>query len=233
MNTYSGQLQVQSTKTASIAHGIKTLVYGPAGIGKTRLVATCPKPLLISAEAGVLSLREYDIPMVEINELDDLNKVYDALMGPFGNDFYTVCLDSISEIAEKVLANAKASTKDGRQAYGALADQMWEVIRKFRDLPGKAVLMTAKASQNKDQTTGVTRWGPSLPGQQLESGISYYFDEVFYYNAFRGTQGEFKALCTRASLQHEAKDRSGALDEYENPDMGAIFTKIYNATTGA
>lgn len=219
-------LVVTTTRNESLAHGIKCLVYGRAGVGKTRLMATAPNPILISAEGGMLSLRDQDIPMIKISTLDDLNRAHDYLTGAGGALYHTICLDSISEIGEKVLANAKAGTKDGRQAYGTLADQMWETIRAFRDISGKCVAMTAKAEWVKDEN-GATRWMPSMPGRQLTNGLPYFFDEVFYLGKFSGAGGEFTALQTQADLQYDAKDRSGALDHYEFPDLRNVFNKIY------
>lgn len=219
-------LQVTTTRAASLENGIKVLTYGRSGIGKTRLCATAPRPIIVGAEGGELSLRDQDVPLIRINSLDDLNRAHDWLTGPAGNDYFTLALDSISEIAEKVLANAKAGTKDGRQAYGILADQMWQTIRSFRDIKGKCVVMTAKAQYEKDQD-GVMRWGPSMPGKQLTQGLAYYFDEVFHLGRFRGAGGEFTALQTSADLQFDAKDRSGALEFYEYPDLTNVFNKIY------
>ena len=227
-------LSVTTSDQLSLANGIKGLVYGRSAIGKTRLMATMPKiqvkdgghGIVISAEAGMLSLRDTPIPVIEIKELDDLNRALDYLSGPAGKHFWHIGLDSISEIAEKVLSNAKASTKDGRKAYGDLADQMWAVIREFRDIKGKNVIMTAKAEFNKDEN-GVTRWGPSMPGKQLSQGLPYYFDFVFAYATFRGAGGEHKSLQTCMDMTYEAKDRSGKLSFFEFPDLEQIFNKIY------
>lgn len=219
-------LTVTTTKAASLENGIKALVYGRSGIGKTRLCATAPQPIIIGAEGGELSLRREDVPLVQIKNLDDLNRAHDWLTGPAGNHYYTIALDSISEIAEKVLSNAKAGTKDGRQAYGILADQMWQTIRAFRDIKGKCVVMTAKAEYVKDQD-GALKWGPSMPGKQLTQGLAYFFDEVFHLGRYRGTQGEFTALQTQADLQYDAKDRSGSLEFFEYPDLTNVFNKIY------
>ena len=125
-----------------------------------------------------------------------------------------------------MLANAKAGTKDGRQAYGILADQMWDTIRALRDIKGKQVFMTAKAEYIKDEN-GVTKWGPMMPGKTLTQGLPYFFDEVFHLGSYRGTAGEFTALQTKVDMQFEAKDRSGALEFYEFPDLTNVLNKIY------
>ena len=49
-------LKFTTTNQAAQLHGVKALVYGPSGAGKTTLCATAPAPIIISAEAGLLSL---------------------------------------------------------------------------------------------------------------------------------------------------------------------------------
>lgn len=57
-------VKLTTSKQAALVHGVKCIVYGRAGIGKTMLVATAPAPFLISAESGLLSLREQNITKV-------------------------------------------------------------------------------------------------------------------------------------------------------------------------
>ena len=48
-------INLQNTGKAT-ADAIKLLVYGAAGVGKTSLIPTMPKPIILSAEAGLLAL---------------------------------------------------------------------------------------------------------------------------------------------------------------------------------
>ena len=60
-------VKLTSTKQAAALHGLKLTVYGPAGSGKTTLCATTGAPtVILSAEAGLLSLRHTDIPVIEV-----------------------------------------------------------------------------------------------------------------------------------------------------------------------
>ena len=175
-----------------------------------------------------MSLRDQDIPAIEITTVEQLNNLHAWLLGPGGAPYHTICLDSISEIAEKVLTNAKKKSKDGRAAYGNANDQMWEVIRAFRDLPGKCVIFTAKAEWVKDDTTGITRWSPSMPGKSLTQGLAYFFDEVFYMGVgVAEDKSQYRYLQTYTDLQYTAKDRSGSLEPLEYPDLTNVFNKIY------
>ena len=66
-------INIQSTNTIT-ANGLKVLVYGQAGAGKTTLIKTLPKPLILSAEGGLLSLRKENLPFIEIKNMLKSNK---------------------------------------------------------------------------------------------------------------------------------------------------------------
>lgn len=235
-------LQFTTSSEYHESGSVKMLVYSQAGMGKTVLTATLPSPILISAESGALSLKRqnlerifgvetggicYNIPMIVINSMDDLVECYNwALQSPEAAQFQSIALDSISEIGEVVLSNAKKTSKDPRQAYGELIEQMTRIIRSFRDLP-KNVYMTCKMDSAKDELTGVTKYGPSLPGAKLSKEIGYFFDEVFRIGVNKDEQGvPYRFLQTQPDIQYEAKDRSGALSAIEYPHLGHIIGKI-------
>ena len=232
-----------TTQQQAHSNGVKVLVYGDAGMGKTMLCASAPAPLLVSNESGLLSLSPqniervygkgtagicYNIPVAQVTTVNDLTEILTWLES--SNDakaIQTVCLDSISEIAEVVLNNAKRQVKDPRQAYGELIEKMESVIRGFRDLPGKNVYMTSKMEPTKDEMTGVVKYGPSMPGNKLQSKLPYFFDEVFRLGVNKDTQGNsYRFLQTQPDLQFVAKDRSGALAAIEYPHLASVFNKI-------
>ena len=216
-----------TTDREGSTRGVKILVYGVSGIGKTCLCATAPRPLICSAEAGLLSLKGVSIPVAKISTVEDLTEIHAwAAKSAEAKAFDTICLDSVTEIAEVVLANAKKLVRDPRQAYGELIEKMTLVIRAFRDLQDKHVYFSAKEEPFRD-ADGVTRYGPSMPGKALGPQLPYFFDEVFAYRTTRTKEGaNYRFLQTSVDLQYVAKDRSGLLDTAELPDLGAIILKI-------
>ena len=225
-------IQLKSTRDAAL-DGIKVLVHGPAGVGKTSLCATTGAPtIIISAESGLLSLRGVDIPVIEVKALDQLYEAYDFVVNdPQGQAFKWVCLDSISEIAEVVLNAEKKTAKDPRQAYGALAEKMTDIIRAFRDLPGRNVYFSCKQERAKDEQTGAMLYYPAMPGNMLKQGIGYFFDEVMALRVEKDADGNpTRWLQTSRDYNYEAKDRSGCLEMFESPDLAALAAKI-NSTT--
>ena len=222
-------IKLTTTAQAAADNGIKVLVHGPAGSGKTTLAATTGVPtVIISAEAGLPSLRHHDIPVIEVQSIEDVHEAYRFISeSAEAQDFRWVCLDSISEIAEVCLAREKQANKDPRAAYGQLADQMGALIRAFRDLPQRSVYFSCKQARTQDQATGAQLYFPSLPGQMLGQGIGYYFDFVFALRVERDAEGNVtRWLQTGRDFTHEAKDRSGALELFEPCDLAAIARKV-------
>lgn len=209
------------------ANGVKLLVYGQAGAGKTCLVKTLPDPIILSAEGGLLSIRDADIPYIEISDLDTLREAYAWLtQSDEAKRYQSVALDSISEIAEVVLADEKKAVKDPRQAYGAMQEQMADIIRAFRDLPGRHVYMSAKLEKTQDEL-GRVLYAPSMPGNKTGQLLPYFFDEVLALRVEKDAEGVTqRALMCDSDGLWLAKDRSGKLDMWEAPDLGAIIAKI-------
>ena len=220
-------MQIQSTDSVKV-QGVKVLVYGRAGTGKTRLAATAPAPFIFSAENGLLSLRKERIPFTTINTLKDLDEAYKWLTtSKEARNFQTFSLDSISEIAEIVLANELGRTKDPRQAYGEMAKVVFDKFRKFRDFNGPHILFISKEDFVKDEQIGGMYFGPSFPGKQLVTQAPYFFDMVFRMTLLKDKEGKnFSALQTQPDSNVNAKDRSGALDFWEEPNLTKIFNKV-------
>jgi|TARA_R110000765_G_scaffold25818_2_gene63320 phage nucleotide-binding protein len=217
-------MSIQLKSTGDIhAKGLKVLVYGQAGSGKTTLTKTLPKPVVLSAEDGLLSLKDDNIPFIEIKNIGDLHDAYSWLKD--SDEFQSVVLDSISEIAEVVLAHEKKVNKDGRAAYGEMDVQLSEIIRAFRDL-NMHVLMTAKLEKQQDEM-GRMLYFPSLPGNKTAQKLPYFFDEVLALRIEKDEEGKTqRALMCDSDGLWLAKDRSGKLEAWETPDLGEIIAKI-------
>lgn len=219
-------MQIKSTGNISTA-GVNILCYGTAGSGKTSLIKTLPKPITASAEGGLLSIADANLPYAEIKTIGDLQQFYMWLTSSGEADSYqSVVLDSVSEIAEIVLSTEKAKSKDPRAAYGEMQDVVTKLIRSFRDLPNKHVYFIAKVEKSTDEM-GRILYAPSMPGNKLAQSIPYLFDEVLALRVEKDAEGNTQRglLCDSDGLW-QAKDRSGKLDKWEPADLGYIINKI-------
>lgn len=220
-------MQIKKTGDQSIAH-VNFLVYSAAGIGKTVLASTMPKPLILSAESGLLSIKDKNVDFVEIKSLADLK---DAYLIASRSDHESIVLDSLSEIAEIILLDlkgqktSKGNSVDGRAAYGEMQDTLASVIRGFRDLP-KHFLATAKLDRVQDEN-GMLLYSPMMPSKTSSQALPYLFDEVFAIRIQDLDGVKYRYLQCQPDGIWLAKDRSGKLAEKEKADLTFIIDQIF------
>jgi hypothetical protein len=222
-------MAIQLKNTAQVAlDGVKILVYALSGAGKTWLNRTLPNPVIISAESGLLSLQDQELPYIEVATLADLRDAYKwATESEEAKGFESISLDSISEIAEVILNAEKKTSKDGRAAYGATNDTVAELIRAFRDIRGKHVYFSAKCEKVQDEQ-GRLLYGPSMPGKTLTQGLPYYFDLVLALRVEKDQESgaQYRILQAETDGLWAAKNRGGKLEMWEQADLGEIIKKV-------
>ncbi|MBD4204909.1 AAA family ATPase [Xanthomonas citri pv. citri] len=209
--------------------GLNMMVYGPAGVGKTRLIGTLPQPIIISSERGNLTLKGKGIPVAYIQNGKDLKEVYDEIVRDAGRTFKSVALDSMTDICETMLGISKKLNKaDPRKAYFEVAELGHDWMKKFRDLPGIHKYFVAQLGETKDEVTGQKQYAPSFPGKALGQDAPYLFDILAYAGVYVDpeTQERHHYLKCQPDQQYQAKDRSGVLGDFEQPDFAQILNKI-------
>lgn len=223
-------MAIKLTTTKQDKGHVKCLVYGPSGAGKTRLASTAPNPVIISSEKKLISLKDFNIPVILIENHEDLQDAYDFIMtDKRAKGFETVVIDSISDIAETILSYFKENPVDGnthpQAAYGSMADTLSPLIKKFSNIPDKHVYVIAKSKMVEDQYTNVSGFSPSMPGKVLGMNLPYEFDFVFAMRMGEREGGEkFRYLQTQADIQWLAKG-SENLDAMEEPNLTKLFKK--------
>ncbi len=224
-------IKIKSTKDIT-SEGANILIYGESGIGKTFLIKDLRNVIVISADKGLLTLKKFDIPYIDINNMQDINDAYE-LVRKSGYDH--IVLDSLSEIAESVLFELKLKKnasgevrKDKRNSYGDLADLFGIMIRKFRDIKGKNTIFICKLRPYYDTEDDIIGYGPLIPGKVLPHGIPYLTDEVFCYMKDKRNKRYF---LTEGSRKYPAKDRSQALAEKEHePNLNDIINRVLESS---
>ena len=211
--------------------GAKILVFGASGAGKTTLCATAPgKTLIISMEAGLLSIKDKDnVTAIEVKEASEIEEIA-QLLESGKLDYDTVCLDSVTEMSEILLASEKARSKDPRRAYGEVIEVMTRTMRRCRDLKIH-VIFVAKEDKIRDEQTGVFHHQPMMVGAKLPVQIPYFFDEVLALRTFTEENEEGKKIINRwlqttIGDNYTAKDRSGKLETFEEPNLTHVINKL-------
>ena len=207
--------------------GVKSIVYGPPGSGKTRLSHTAPNCVMCVVEPGMLSMR--DAPNIPAWQADTPEKIEEFFSWLFqsaeAKKFDTVFVDSISQVAEKFLERELKRNKDGRKAYGEMSQKVNDIANGLFYMPNKHVVLTAKMAK-LEMETGLCK-APYFPGKDLDTKVPHLYDELFYLGlaTVPGVAQPVNAIRTKETFGVTARDKSGKLAELEPPDLRAIFAK--------
>src|SRR4051812_35860208 len=121
-------MNLQSLKPAkdfAVRYGVKSIVYGPPGCGKTPIVNTAPRPVLLACEPGLLSMRNSTVPTFQAHTPKLIDEFFEWLFNSAETkNFDTVAIDSASEMSTLYLAQAEKNNKHGLAAYGDMAEDV-------------------------------------------------------------------------------------------------------------
>lgn len=206
--------------------GVKALAYGKPRTGKTRAIITAPRPILCLCEPGATSLRDADhVPTWEAYTQPKIHEFYKFITeSAEAKNYDTVCIDSLSQLAETVLDVQKAQHSHGLKAYGAMSDYVMEICKKLYFLPQKHLYLVAK--QAVVEEGGIMFKRPYFPGKDLNIQIPHLFDQILYVGeATIPGVGSTVAFHSRGSPTMMAGDRFGKLAEFEPLNLSYLFAK--------
>lgn len=207
--------------------GVKSLAYGDPGTGKTPIAVTAPRPILLLCEPGARSLRFADnVPAHEAYGIKEISEFFAWWFSSREVDnFDTLCIDSVSQMAEIVLTVELSRNKDGRKAYGEMSRTIMEYMNKLYFQKQKHLYLICK--QTRIEENGGLKRRPYFPGQDLNVKIPHLFDLIMHLGMHNipGVVGAQKAFCCNEQFDLLARDRSGQLNAFEPPNLTDIFNK--------
>lgn len=208
--------------------GMKAILYGPPGIGKTPVALTAKNPVALICEPGLMSVRKItNIPAYYADTPQKLDEFFTWFFQKpkERNQFQTLVVDSISQMAEIYLKKELKEQSHGLKAYGNMSTKMMEWLEALFYLPNFDVILIAKQQSPEEGKTSKHR--PYFPGNELNIKVPHLFDQVLHFSEAQiPGVGKVPAIRTKSSFDVMARDRSGNLDEFEQPNMTAIAEKI-------
>lgn len=211
----------------AVQFGAKAIIFGPPGSAKTPIINTCPRPLLLCCEPGMLSMRNSDVPTFQAF---DAKSVDDFFQWFFASNerkqFDTLAIDSISQMADIYLQDAlkgnsnAGNKKHGLQAYGDMATRTLNHLRPLFFTQNVHTYLIAK-----EGTKDGMKW-PYFPGQQLLTEVPHMYDFILHL-ALQNIpgMGQVSAFRCNQSIDVLARNRTGNLNDYEQPDFGKLIAK--------
>jgi hypothetical protein len=243
-------MKIKNTETDTKAP-ISIVVAGEAGNGKTTLAATLQeglgeKVLIISAEAGLLSLRGRGVDYLEL-QMDEegkdvpkqariarLGQIYQWLMQPEQMARYQwIFIDSLTEIQQNLHEFLESQEeyqgpKNTIKKFGELSNRMLSLCKSFRDMPHYNKVFSALVKNETDQDNQ-TKMKVSLIGS-FSDRLPALFDEIFYLgvtNEVAPDGRNIRQLLTQKTDRIDfPKDRSGRLSRLMPADLSAVVKKI-------
>lgn len=182
--------------------------------------------MICSTDDGLVSIREYDIPVEICKQWDEVKAFLDWCCTP-DCKHSTIILDDLSETCDIFIINEKPLHKNPLQAYGVLADEILAMIRKLRQVPDKNFVLLCKEERMQDDI-GRMMYRPMVAGKAVPLVLSYIVGEVYRMEHYTDpkTSQAFPVLRTKGTFDKQAGSRSGRLDELESANLATIFEKI-------
>lgn len=211
----------------AVAYGFKSLVYGAAGTGKTPLINTATRPLLLACEPGLLSMRGSQVPTYQADTVPKIEEFFKwFLNSKEANNFDTLAVDSISFMCDMYLEDGKKrGIKHGMQLYGDMAEKVSKHLQDLYFYKNKHMYLICK-EENLD-VNGANYKRPYFPGKVLPASAPGQYDAILYLcKAFiPGVHGEQLAFRCNGGYDVMARNRTGLLSDYEPPNFSELVRK--------
>ncbi len=227
-------MNLSSLKPASayaVNLGVKAIVYGPAGSGKTPIINTAPRPVMLACEPGLLSMRGSTVPTFIGATAKSIDEFFDWLFSSAETkNFDTVAVDSISQMCEIYLEEAlTGKSKGGNKvhglvAYGNMATEVLKQIERLYFMQYKHTYLIAKIENVTGALNNYVR--PYYPGKQLPVLMPHKYDQILHLDIHNvPSVGQVRSFQCQSTIDVMARDRTGRLDMFEQPDFGALVRK--------
>jgi len=231
-------IEVKNSKGLAIADGVRILLYGPSGIGKTATAITTGKTIIITSEKGDLTLNDYDIDIIHINSLSELKEAYIYIKDNI-DKYDTVLIDSLTDIGETIVQELKDSnnysSSDTYKMWSDFTTIMTKITKSFRDLRGINVVLIALEESEKNGLD--EKLMPMIPAKKAKKKLISLYDIVIRIGL---DESNNRIFYTQPQEGFEAKDRSSKLKPIEpyilkkeqsiDHGLGTIISKALGTT---
>jgi len=217
--------QLREAREFALKHGVKSLVYGPPGSGKTPIVNTAPSPVFLAVEPGLMSMRGSTVPTWVAPTWVRIKEFFDWFFGSAEvKNFHTLATDSVSQICEIHLRDNPGKTAHGLPRYGKMAEDVGDILHKLYYMEQKHMYLICKQAIEKGENGKKKAY---FPGNDLDIKVPHLFDLIMQIDTFSiPGVGPARAFQCHSSFDSVCRDRSGTLNQFEPPVLADVFNKV-------
>lgn len=212
---------LQPASKFSVATGIKALIYGAPGSAKTPLISTCPRPVMLACEAGMLSMKGSNVPTWQAFTPERIDEFFKWFFHSNESKNYdTLAIDSASQMADVYLQAALKTNKHGKAAYGEMATNVMDHLRPLYYTQQKHTYVICKETEVSNMKR------PYFPGQYLNPEVPHLFDFILHLGIKNVPSiGQTLAFQCNQTYDVLARNRTGNLNDFEQPSFSQLVTK--------
>jgi AAA domain-containing protein len=260
---------ISAEQRASEPRGVKVLMVGPTGVGKTSQLRTVDpaRVLFLDIEAGDLSVQDVAVDTIRIADWPTARDIavriggpnpsflpihcysqahYEAVGGALENlDRYDlIFIDSITAAShlsfrwaeqQPEARSERTGAKDLRAIYGLHARELLMWLHQLQHARGKHVIFIGILEKMTDEFNRHLGFQVQMEGAKVPREIGAIVDEIITMEwiTFDGTKQPTRAfICSSPNpWGFPGKDRSGRLEQIEEPHLGKLLKKITHPVT--
>ena len=247
--------------------GVKALIVGPAGVGKTSLLRTLNSAgtLFLDAEAGDLAVQDVPVDTLRVDDWSTARDLACRIGGPNPSypptacysqahfdgvggalddfaKYHTLFIDSITAVSRLSYRSAeqqpeafseRTGKKDTRATYGLHAREMIAWLNQLQHARGLNVIFVGILEKLIDDFNAAT-WQPQMEGGKTGRELPGIVDQIItmQFVDFGDGNPVRTFVCTSPNpWGYPAKDRSGLLEQIEEPHLGKLIDKLITCGT--
>jgi hypothetical protein len=245
--------------------GVKALIVGPSGVGKTSLLRTVDPDttLFVDLEAGDLSVQDVPVSTLRLQDWNACRNLAALLGGPnsslaedacyseshyeaaskaFGNPaqlqgFSTIFVDSLtyagrlsfrwSEQQPETISE-RTGKKDLRGVYGLHAREMIGWLMQLQRARMANVILVSILEKIVDDFRNI-EWAIQIEGSKTGRELPGIVDQLItmeFVDFGDGVPVRVFVCTSPNTWGYPAKDRSGLLEQIEEPHLGKLIDKL-------